>query len=168
MNPERNLPLTVQISRYLTWMRTQNYSERTVENRESYLSFFIAWCEARSIARPQEVTKPILEHYQRWLFHYRKTPGKPLTFASQRERLQKIRGFYKWLARQNAIPSNPASELDLPRVERRIPRAILSEREIDKVLALPDLSEPLGGRDRAAARSRMPEKALRSPGRRRR
>ena len=37
-------------------MRVKDYSERTVENRESYLGFFIAWCEARSItqAGPQE------------------------------------------------------------------------------------------------------------------
>ena len=33
---------------YLEAARVKNYSERTVENRESYLGFFIAWCEARS------------------------------------------------------------------------------------------------------------------------
>lgn len=37
-----------------------------------------AWCEARSIGRPQGVTKPILERYQRHLFHMRKADGKPL------------------------------------------------------------------------------------------
>ncbi len=54
--------------RYLEAMRVRNYSERTVENREMYLGFFIAWCDARSITRPQEVTKPILDRYQRHLF----------------------------------------------------------------------------------------------------
>jgi integrase/recombinase XerD len=129
-------------------MRVRNYSERTIAGTERALRLFVSWADDRGLERPAEVTKPILEHYQRWLFYYRKSTGKPLTFSSQRERLQKLRNFFKWLARQNAIPSNPASDLDLPRVERRIPRAILSEREIDKVLAQPDLSDPLGVRDR--------------------
>jgi integrase/recombinase XerD len=47
------------------------------------------------------------------------------------------------------IPSNPASELELPRREWRIPRAVLSEREIEKLMAQADLSEPNGLRDRA-------------------
>jgi integrase/recombinase XerD len=129
-------------------MRVRNYSERTIAGTERALRLFVSWADDRGLERPAEVTKPILEHYQRWLFYYRKSTGKPLTFSSQRERLQKLKNFFKWLARQNAIPSNPASDLDLPRVERRIPRAILSEREIDKVLAQPDLSDPLGVRDR--------------------
>ena len=35
--------------RYLEALRVRNYSERTIANRESYLGFFIAWCEARSM-----------------------------------------------------------------------------------------------------------------------
>ncbi len=34
--------LTVYMRRYLEWLRIQNYSERTVENREHYLRVFIA------------------------------------------------------------------------------------------------------------------------------
>ena len=63
------------MKRYLEALRVKNYSERTVENRNSYLGFFIAWCEARSILRPQEVTKPILERYQRHLYHHRNRTG---------------------------------------------------------------------------------------------
>jgi integrase/recombinase XerD len=134
--------------RLLEHERVRNYSERTVTGTECALRLFVEWATDRGLERPEEVTKPVLEQYQRWLFYYRKPSGKPLTFSSQRQRLQKLRIFFRWLARQNAIPSNPASDLDLPRIERRIPRDILSEREIDKVLALPDLSDPLGVRDR--------------------
>ena len=49
--------------RYLEWLLVKNFSPRTVENRESYLAFFISWCEQRSLLYPQEVTKPILERY---------------------------------------------------------------------------------------------------------
>jgi integrase/recombinase XerD len=137
------------MKRYLEALRVKNYSERTVENRESYLSFFIAWCEARSIVRPQEVTKPILERYQRHLFHMRRDNGKPLSFRAQHSRLVPVRGYFKWLARQNVLLWNPASELELPRLERRLPKHVLTASEAEQVLAQPDVREPMGIRDRA-------------------
>jgi integrase/recombinase XerD len=137
------------IERYLEWLRVRNYSPRTVGNAASYLGLFVAWCEARSLGRPRELTKPILERYQRHLFHLRKANGRALTFRSQRVRLQSVRGFFKWLTRQNALPSNPASELELPRMPERLPRAVLTAEESERVLSGPDVSEPLGVRDRA-------------------
>ena len=43
--------LTVYMHRYLEWLRIQNYSERTVENREHYLRVFIAWCDEIAAAQ---------------------------------------------------------------------------------------------------------------------
>jgi integrase/recombinase XerD len=141
--------LTAWLKRYLEWLRTKNYSERTVENRESYVGFFIAWSEARAIVRPQEITKPILERYQRHLYHHRKPDGKPLSFRSQYARLVPVRAYFKWLTRQNVLLSNPASELELPRLEKRLPRYVLTREEAERVLLQPDVREPLGMRDRA-------------------
>lgn len=141
--------LVVWSQRYLERLRVRGYSERTLVTTGGYLGLFIEWAEDRGIRRPNEVSKPILESYQRWLFYWRKPGGKPLTFSSQRQRLQKLRGLFRWLARQNVILSNPASDLDLPRIERRLPRAVLSEQEVERVLALPDTTDPLGLRDRA-------------------
>lgn len=52
-------------------------------------------------------------------------------------------------ARQNHILYNPASDLELPRMERRLPRHVLNIREVETVLAVPDLSALIGIRDRA-------------------
>jgi integrase/recombinase XerD len=135
--------------RYLEALRIKNYSERTVENRESYLGFFIAWCEARGIGRPQEVTKPILDRYQRHLFHMRKPSGQPLTFSAQLQRLTPVRAYFKWLTRSNVLLWNPASELDLPRQEKRLPKHVLTAEEADRVLDQPNVADPIGLRDRA-------------------
>ncbi|OIP31345.1 MAG: recombinase XerD [Deltaproteobacteria bacterium CG2_30_63_29] len=134
---------------YLEWMRVKNYSERTVENRELYLSYFIAWCEERGLNRPSEITKPILERYQRYLYYYRKQDGRPLSFRSQHARIVPVRAYFKYLARQNQILYNPAADLDLPRIEHRLPKHVLSVAEAEQVLAQTDVSEPLGLRDRA-------------------
>ena len=148
-NPDDGYGFHVWMQRYLEALRVKNYAERTVENRESYLGFFIQWCEERSITRPHEVTKPILERYQRHLFHLRKENGKPLSFRAQHSRLVPIRGYFKWLTRQNVLLSNPASELELPRLERRLPRYVLTASEAEQVLCQPRLSELMGLRDRA-------------------
>ena len=135
--------------RYLEWMRVQNYSERTAENRETYLTLFIEWCHERGVTRPNEVTKPVLDRYRKWLYYYRKPNGQPLSFRSQYTRLIPIRAYFKWLARNNFILYNPASELELPRLEQRLPRAVLTAAEAETILNLPDTTEAMGLRDRA-------------------
>jgi len=134
---------------YLEWIRARNFSERTIVSRIQMLRAFASWCAERGVTRSSEVTRPILERYQRWLFHYRKADGKPLSFHTQQIRLVSIRAFFKHLARQNRILSNPASDLDLPRRERRLPRESLTPQETERVLAQPDVTKPLGLRDRA-------------------
>jgi integrase/recombinase XerD len=137
------------LAQYSDWLRVRNYSEATVGNREYYISEFAKWCAERSISHPAEVTKPLLERYQRWLYNYRQKTGKPLTFPSQLQHLIPVRAFFKWLGRNNHILANPAADLELPRGEKRLPKHILTANEAERVLALPDIADPLGLRDRA-------------------
>jgi integrase/recombinase XerD len=141
--------LSALLGSFLEWERVSNYSARTIESQEAVLRPFLAWCAERGLTRPQEVTRPVLERYQRHLYHRRKTDGRPLSFRSQKMRLLAVRAFFKWLARQNHILYNPAAELVLPRLERRLPRHVLSAAEAEAVLRQTDLGDPLGLRDRA-------------------
>ncbi len=148
-NPPAVSPLAALMERHLQALRVQNYSEYTVKNRRVHLGFFIQWCHERGLTEPTEVTRPILEHYQRHLFHYRQKNGRPLTFRSQHSRLVPLRVWFRWLARQHHILHNPASELELPRLEHRLPKHVLTVAEAEQVLAQPDIHDPLGLRDRA-------------------
>ena len=134
---------------YLEALQVQNYSPRTIENRLSYLNAFVIWCEDRELKRPEEITKPILERYQKHLLHTKKRDGKPLSFRAQHARLVPLRAFFKWLCRQNILLSNPASDLVLPRLEKRLPKHVLSMKEVETVLNVPDVMTPQGVRDRA-------------------
>ena len=91
----------------------------------------------------------MLERYQRVLFHHRKQDGQPLSFAGQHVRLTTIQGFFKWLCRKYYITANPAADLELPKVEKRLPRQVLTAHEAEQILSLPDLATPVGIRDRA-------------------
>ena len=137
------------ILRFLEHLRVRNYSEWTIGNRERYGRHFASWCEERSVVYPQEVTKPLLEAYQRGLFHYRTVRGEPLGFSTQSSHLITVRQLFKWLMRQNVLLYNPASELELPRQPVHLPTAVLSMEEAERVLGVPDVREVLGLRDRA-------------------
>ena len=148
-NPGDPQGMAVMLDKFLEWMRVTNYSTQTVDNRKLYLSYFIIWAEERGLTRPNEITKPILERYQRFLYHYRKADGNPLSFRSQSSRLVPVRAWFKWLTKNNHILYNPASELELPRLERRLPKHVLTIREAETVMAVPNVTDSLGLRDRA-------------------
>jgi integrase/recombinase XerD len=137
------------VGEFCEWMGAHGYSPRTIENRRVMLSYLVDWLAERGVTRPVEVTRPMLESYQRMLFHYRKRDGDPLSFRSQSQRLLAVRAFFKWAARQRHVLHNPASEIELPRAERRLPRPALTLAEAELVLAQPDLTDPAGVRDRA-------------------
>ena len=113
------------------------------------MELFLRWCDERELARPEDVTRPVLERYQRFLFHFRKENGRPLSFRTQSVRMVPVRGLFRWLVRQNVILSNPASDLEMPRREQRLPRHVLSVAEVECVLATADVTRPIGLRDRA-------------------
>lgn len=134
---------------FLEWSAAVGLSEQTVISRKRALSRFMTWCNERDLHRPHDITKPILERYRRHLFHYRKKDGEPLSFATQQQRLIPIKAFFKWLSKENHILYNPASELELPKVHKRLPKAILSADEVERILNQTLLHGELGIRDRA-------------------
>lgn len=135
--------------RFLEWTEVKGCSKDTVRRRHAALRRFINWCDERELQRPQEITKPILERYQRYLYYYRKPDGQPLTFGSQHVMLTPIRTFFRWLTKENYILYNPASELELPKKPKRLPKSILHVEEIEQVLNQPDIETLEGIRDRA-------------------
>ena len=78
-----HLPLTAYMNAHFDWMQVSGYSEDTVRGRRIAIRRFITWCEERALRDPKDITKPILERYQRHLFYYRKADGKPMALSSQ-------------------------------------------------------------------------------------
>jgi integrase/recombinase XerD len=142
-------PLEALMREHLRSLEVRNYSEFTVRGRAGHIQFFLDWLKERGITEPVEVTRPVLERYQRHLYYSRKKNGEPLSFSSQHARLVPLRVWFKWMTRQNHILHNPASEIDLPRLGRSLPKVILSSQEVEQIMTLCDVEEPIGLRDRA-------------------
>jgi integrase/recombinase XerD len=124
-------------------------SPTTIGNRDYAVRRFISWCDERGLNRPHDITRPILERYRRVLYYYRKDDGEPLSFSTQHSRLVPLKAFFKWLARENHILYNPASEMELPRVHRRLPQHLLTPEDVGRILNQTTLHGALGIRDRA-------------------
>ncbi|MCG8537310.1 MAG: site-specific tyrosine recombinase XerC [Pseudomonadales bacterium] len=138
------------LARFLQWGSIMaGVSDETTKTRDAGIRRFIDWCDERGIHDPKEISLPILERYQRHLYYYRKGDGDPLSVSAQQSLLQSLKSFFKWLTREQYIPSNPASEMQLPRRPKKLPKVILHQEEILTILNQPDLDTPEGVRDRA-------------------
>lgn len=151
-DPETQGGFRAYLIEHLDWMAARHFSIHTIKNRRIEMGYFIDWCEERSIPRPDDVTRAMLERYRQHVFHYRRRDnGQPLSFNCQGKRLVAVRVFFQWLARQHYLLYNPASELELPRPEKRLPRHILTVAEVEQIINATDAFDPtgLGLRDRA-------------------
>jgi integrase/recombinase XerD len=135
--------------KYVRWMLSQNFVPATIKDYGYSLYKFVEWCQERGIMRPQEVTREILEHYKGQLARYRKDNGESYSVKQMNKVLSIIKGFFRWLSKENHILYNPASELELRRLPARIPRNVLSIAEVEAVMMEVDLSSLFGLRDRA-------------------
>jgi integrase/recombinase XerD len=140
--------LSRALREFLESGEARGIAEATTRLRDLSCRRFILWCEERGLSKPTEITLPILERYQRHLYHYRKPNGEPLSFSSQYAQLVPIRAFFAWLTRARHILYNPASELQLPKVMPNLARYVLSVADIENILSQPDISTLLGIRDR--------------------
>ena len=148
-DPLAHHPLSRFMEIHLEWMQVSGYADDTVRARRIALRRFIRWCAERALSDPRDLTKPILERYQRHLFYYRRDDGTPMTLGSQHGYLAPLKTFFKWLARENHILYNPASELHLPKLPHHLPRGLLSIADVEAILNEADPATPQGLRDRA-------------------
>jgi integrase/recombinase XerD len=67
---------------------------------------------------------------------------------SSSRQLSALRGFFKFLVREKEMPVDPSTNIDRPKLGRRLPRTFSFE-EISRLLEKPDLSKDRGIRDAA-------------------
>ena len=134
---------------WIDYLRVRNYAAGSLTHREHQMRYFLVWCGDRGLTKPEEITVAVMERYQRSLYHSKKENGRPLSARSQHTRLSTIRRFFRWMAKMRHVEMSPCETLDLPRLERRLPKAILSVAEVESIMSVPDVATPMGIRDRA-------------------
>lgn len=119
------------------------------------------WSEDGLADRTLEAYRRDLEQLSRWL----ETRGRsladagredisayhgsqPVSVRSMARRQSAFRRFYAQLVRDDTAQEDPTLLMQRPRLPRGLPKA-LAEREIESLVVAPDITTPLGQRDRA-------------------
>jgi integrase/recombinase XerD len=124
------------------------YSERTAPEYLAHVRAFLAWVEGKGLTITA-LTRQDLGAYQSELFALRKPDGHPYSAGFQMNRLTAIKSFFRFLVRQLFILSDPTTGLEHPRMEQRLPRTILTPREVRQIVEAPRGRSPVALRDRA-------------------
>jgi integrase/recombinase XerD len=139
----------VRIARFLEDRETRGYSAKSLEQNQWGLDYLLDFLKTRDEADLNAITADTLHKYQLHLYTAAGKRGKPLSLASQMHSLVSVRVFFQWLTRRGRILADPSTGIQLPKQKQPLPRGVMTLREVEKILAMPDVDKPLGLRDRA-------------------
>lgn len=124
------------------WLE-EGLSANTLAAYRRDMQLFAQWLQAQQ--PPVDVlqaTETDLQLYQGHLF----AQGYKATSANRR--LTVLKRFYRWALRERHIAQDPTMRLAAARTPLRVPK-LISEAQVESLLAAPDVQTPLGLRDRA-------------------
>lgn len=133
-----NQKLINQFLDYLYYER--NYSKDTVNSYRIDIEEYILY----------------LENFNKDLFHIEYNDIRDyLTFLNNKKnnsatvsrKISALRSFYRFLMNEGSTGTNPFLSVKLPKKEKKLPR-FFSYNELEELFLVPDLSTPLGQRDR--------------------
>lgn len=120
------------------WME-KGLAANTLENYCRDLYGLAQWCDGEKGKSIIQVSRADLLEHLAW----RLNDG--LKSSSTSRFLSCVRGFYRYLLRENLIAEDPSVQIDNPKLARPLP-GTLSEQEVEALLQAPDNSH-LGQRD---------------------
>ncbi len=144
------------LMRYLKTRRAEGVAPGTISYRRIYLAHFLEWLRERRIEDLRCVTATDASAYAVALTKHRYKLGKAenaevraLKPRTRTIRLAVVRDFFRWLIKTGLVLFDPTASLNLVMKTRQLPKHILSEIEVERLLESLDLSRPIGLRDRA-------------------
>ena len=114
-------------------------AENTLSAYRSDLLLFSVWAASRSRGLLEVGPADLSDFMAEQL-------GTPVRTVARR--LSALRRFYRYQVQRGTLDHDPSARLESPRLARRLP-GVLSETQVEALLAAPDVSSALGLRDRA-------------------
>jgi integrase/recombinase XerD len=115
---------------------------KTVEAYARDVTAFTRLLPARGVRRPEAIGTAEVRA------HLAALAERGLSARSRARALAAIRGFCRWLVRDERLPADPSARLAIRRPPSRLPRA-LGQGDVGSLLADPAEARPRGLRDRA-------------------
>ena len=131
-----------EIERYIDamWME-KGLSDNSLTSYRRDLRQFNDWLSKNKSSSVTRADRSSLQAYMGVRLEQGQSPRSTARFMSC------VRGFYHYLLREGRITVDPTLDVDSPKLGRPLPKS-LSEKEVDRLLEMPDLDLALEFRDR--------------------
>ena len=127
----------------LSHLRLKKYSPATIGNYGDQLERFGEWLEKQTIHDLRKLTR---QHIRDNQIHVKQ---ESIGHETQALRIRAVKRLFNYLVDQATILLDPTEGIQEVSRKEKLPRPILTKKEIDRLLAAPNTSLPQGVRDRA-------------------
>lgn len=137
------------VKEFETYERSIGLAQRTIERHRRHCCLFLIFIEERGVKDLHEVSPEDVLCYQRALTDMLDGKGEKVSTNEQGRRLMSVTQMYRYLAKHGTLKQDPSRVIELPKMERGLPKVLLTIKEIHKLMAVPDVKTVIGLRDRA-------------------
>jgi len=138
----KNLELEASVEWFLDHLKVERAaSSHTVTSYQNDLSQAVSFFAKHGLKDWTKLTPPMILKYQTSL-------GPPLAMATAQRRMSSLRSMLKFLKKQSAGPKADLPSTGGYKKSKLLPKALPLE-QLENLLAIPDVAQPAGLRDRA-------------------
>lgn len=144
---EKDLQQTIET--FLRHLAAEGYAKRTIKDYRYNLGYFLHYLTNNQITSFSQVTSETILSYQDYIHHeYKPVRKKTISLGFQVNLLKVLKVLFRYLVREGTVLTDPTVTLKMPKLPKRLPRNVLTKREIKKLLSAPDTATSSGFRDR--------------------
>jgi integrase/recombinase XerD len=136
------------IPAYMKHMKIAGRSVLTLRAIRYDLQGFLRFLESEKVFHVEDLAREIVETYQQELSFHLTAKGNLLSPVSQSRMLTMVRGFTRFLKEKDYLLYDAGAAIKLPRKPQRLPRGILSNEDVRRLLNAEDMHTNKGYRDR--------------------
>ncbi len=131
------------VTSLLANLRLRNYSPKTIDSYGDQLRRFGEWLSATLAADLRRVSRADIDEYQAYV------RTEAIGIETKALRLRAVKRLFDHLTESGQLLLHPAEHVIELRRKDRLPDAVLTRNQVEKLLAAPDTTRALGIRDRA-------------------
>jgi integrase/recombinase XerD len=133
---------------YLKYMKALGRSYYTIKVAKYEIQALADFMGKEKLYNVEDMTGDMLQSYQKELAFRLTAKGRLLGLGTQSKMLSMIRGFTRYLKQKDFLVHDPGESIQLPKKAKRLPKSILNQSEIKKLMEAPDMQTNRGYRNR--------------------
>jgi integrase/recombinase XerD len=138
-----------ELKDFVRCMAAKGYNPSTQGEYAANTAKFFEWLEEKGIKDVRRVGKDTMQAYVLYLGQAKGKKGELIGYASICARIRGVKRFFEWQESIQKILVNPTESIREPKRPSRLPKFVLSQEEVEWLLAVPDITTGTGIRSKA-------------------